>query len=159
MNISDKGLALIKSFEQFRAEAYLDAVGVPTIGWGTTHINGQPVKLGMSCTMEQATQWMLADLAEFENFIQDKVNVPLTQNQFDALCSLVYNIGDENFEESSVLREINQKDYKTAQARFLLWNKAGGKVLRGLSRRRVAEAAMFGPLTADELVQTYHIAV
>lgn len=159
MNISDKGLALIKSFEQFKAEAYLDAVGVPTIGWGTTRIDGQPVKLGMSCTMEQATVWLMHDLQEFENFIQDKVNVPLTQNQFDALCSLVYNIGTTNFASSSVLSMINKKDYKTAQARFLLWNKAGGKVLKGLTRRRVAEAELFGPVSAPELVATYHVIV
>jgi lysozyme len=159
MNISDAGLTLIKSFESFQADAYLDAVGIPTIGYGTTKIDGQPVKLGMTCTMQEATGWLKSDLSKFEDFIQDKVNVPLTQNQFDALCSLVYNIGPGNFQSSSCLLALNQKQYKTAQARFLLWNKAKGKVLKGLSRRRVAEAAMFGPLSSQELIETYHIEV
>jgi lysozyme len=159
MNISDAGVTLIEGFEAFRAEAYLDGVGIPTIGYGTTKIKGEPVKLGMTCTKQEATTWLKDDMNEFENFIQDKVNVPLTQNEFDALCSLVYNIGPGNFEKSSVLIAINQRQFKTAQARFLLWNRAGGQIELGLSRRRVAEAALFGPLTSQELVNTYHIKV
>jgi lysozyme len=159
MNIGDAGLTLIKQFESFRAASYLDGVGIPTIGYGTTHIDGKPVTLGMTCTMQEATTWLQQDMQEFENFIQDKVNVPLTQNEFDALCSLVYNIGPGNFGKSSLLVALNQRQFKTAQARFLLWNRAGGQIELGLSRRRVAEAALFGPLTSQELVDTYHIKV
>lgn len=159
MNISNTGLDLIKRYEQFRSEAYLDAIGVPTIGWGTTRINGERVKLGMTCTKEQAEIWMRSDLQQFENDIQDKVNVPLTQNQFDALCSLVYNIGTTNFSKSSILTNLNLKQYTAAQPRFLLWNKAGGKVLRGLTRRRLDEAVLFGPLSRQQLIDTYHLDV
>jgi lysozyme len=159
MNISDTGLSLIKQFESFRADAYLDAVGIPTIGYGTTRINGQPVKLGMTCTEAQATQYMRSDLQGFEDSIQDKVNVPLTQNQFDALCSLVYNIGVGNFAKSSLLIALNQNSYRIAQARFLLWNKAGGKVLKGLVRRRLAEAELFGPLSQKELIDSFHVEI
>lgn len=159
MNIGDAGLTLIKGFEQFRSDAYLDAVGIPTIGYGTTHIDGQPVKMGTKCTEAQASAWLRSDLDRFEDDIQNALNVPVTQAQFDALCSLVYNIGPTNFKKSSVLSCLNNGDIKTAQARFLLWNKAGGKTLKGLTRRRLAEAVMFGPLSREELIDTFNLDV
>jgi lysozyme len=102
---------------------------------------------------------MRADMEHFENDIQQALNVPVTQPQFDALCSLVYNIGPGNFKKSSVLSCLNSGDVKRAQARFLLWNKAGGKTLRGLTRRRLAEAVMFGPVCREELIDTYNLDV
>ena len=163
MNISQAGIDLIIGSEGFRADSYQDQKNIWTIGYGTTHIGGVPVTEGMVCTPAQAVQWLLADLQYFECQIQDILNVPVTQNQFDALCSLVYNIGPENFRTSSVAKMINQSNYKTAQARFLLWNKIKVKgkyvVDLGLTRRRVREAALFGPLSANELVSVYHVRV
>jgi len=136
---SIKGVNLIKSFEGFRADAYLDAVRVPTIGYGTT----RGVKMGQKITEAQAVALLQKDLEMFENAINRLVKVPLTQNQFDALASFVYNLGETNFAGSTLLKVINNGRFELAPEQFLRWNKAGGKVLNGLTRRRQAEADMF----------------
>lgn len=136
---STKGINLIKSFEGYRANAYLDAVGVPTIGYGTT----RGVKMGQKINESQAVAFLQKDLEMFENAINRLVKVPLTQDQFDALSSFVYNLGETNFAGSTLLKVINQGRYDLAPAQFLRWNKAGGKVLNGLTRRRQAEANLF----------------
>lgn len=136
---SIKGINLIKSFEGFRADAYLDAVRVPTIGYGTT----RGVKMGQKITEAQAVALLQKDLEMFENAINRLVKVPLTQNQFDALASFVYNLGETNFAGSTLLKVINNGRFELAPEQFLRWNKAGGKVLNGLTRRRQAEADMF----------------
>jgi lysozyme len=142
--ISDVGIKLISSFEGTRLKAYDDGVGVWTIGTGTTiYPNGSKVKIGDVCTLEQAKSYFAHDLKRFEASVNNLVKVPLSQNQFDALVSLVYNIGSSNFTYSTLLKKLNAKDYAGAADQFPRWNKGGGKVLKGLVCRRDAERALF----------------
>lgn len=147
MKTSAAGIALIKSFESCRLAAYDDGVGVWTIGWG--HTKG--VKPGDVCTQQQADDWFDEELQEFEGYVNQLVTVPLTQNQFDALVSFTYNVGPdidsdtiaEGLGDSTLLRKLNAGDYFGAAAEFQKWNRAGGQVMRGLTRRREAERALF----------------
>lgn len=159
MNISPQGLALIKQFEGLCLKAYLDPIGIPTIGYGTISIRGKAVKMGMVCTEAQASSWLLEDIQRFENAVNQAVDVPLTQEQFDALVSFTYNLGAGNLRKSTLLRMINARRMVEAQPQFLRWNRAGGKVFKGLTRRRLAEAALFGPHSASELVRLYRLVV
>ncbi len=145
MKVSQRGIDLVKEFEGFRSKAYQDTVGIWTIGYGTTRIDGKPVRPGMTCTREQAEKWLRDDiarhLAEVESAINPKIH--LTQNQVDAIASFVYNVGVTNFKNSTLCRLINENKLEAAAQQFIRWNKAGGKVLEGLTRRRNAEAALF----------------
>ena len=139
MNISAEGLSLIKKFEGCELEAYKDAVGVPTIAYGRT----KNVNMGDTCTQEQAEEWLQEEMNEYEGYINDQVNVVLEQNQFDALVSWTFNLGSTNLKNSTLLKVLNDKDYEGVPAQIKRWNKAGGKVLQGLIRRREAEALLF----------------
>lgn len=144
MNTSQTGIDLIKGFEGKRLVAYDDGVGVWTIGYGTIkYPSGVRVKKGDTCTEAQAETYLKSDLVKFENAINRLVKVPLNQNQFDALASFTYNLGETNLSKSTLLRKLNAKDYKGAADQFLVWNKAGGRVLTGLVRRREAERSLF----------------
>lgn len=143
MKISNTGINLIKGFEDLRLKAYDDGVGVWTIGYGTTSINGVKVKKGDTCTAEQAKAYMAQDLKKFESAVNTAVKVPLNQNQFDALVSLTYNIGIGAFKDSTLLKKLNAKDFKGAAAQFDRWNKGGGKVMQGLVNRRAKERNLF----------------
>lgn len=139
-----KNLNIIKEFEGLRLSAYDDGVGVFTVGYGTTRYpNGVRVKRGDKITLEQAEQYLRHDLSNFEDTVNSLVEVPLTQNQFDALTSLVYNIGSGAFSKSTLLKKLNAKDYKGAADQFLVWNKAGGRTLQGLVNRRTKEKQLF----------------
>lgn len=92
---------------------------------------------------EQAKSYFKHDLAKFEKTVNESVTVPINQNQFDALVSLTYNIGSGAFKNSTLLKKLNKGDYQGAADQFLVWNKAGGKVMKGLVRRREAERALF----------------
>lgn len=141
---SNAGLNLIKGFEGKRTKAYDDGVGVWTIGFGTIkYPNGVRVKKGDVCTDKQAEEYLRNDLAKFEAAINKLVKVPLTQNQFDALASFTYNLGETNLANSTLLKKLNKGDYQGTADQFLLWNKAKGKVLDGLTLRRKAERALF----------------
>lgn len=140
-SVSQKGIDLIKEFEGCKLKAYWDKWGgVWTIGYGWT--NG--VKKGDVWTQAKA-EWMLKDgVVPYARAVSDAVgNAPTTQNQFDAMTCLCYNIGAANFRKSSVLRYHRQGDKTQAAQAFLLWNKSGGKVLTGLTRRRRAEAYLY----------------
>ncbi|MFC2994952.1 lysozyme [Acinetobacter sichuanensis] len=139
---SPAGIDLICSFEGLELKAYNDGVGVWTIGYGTTVINGVKVKKGDTCTVEQAKKYMASDLKKFEAAV-NKVQVPLNQNQFDALVSLTYNIGIGAFADSTLLKKLNVGDYKGAAAQFDVWVKAGGKRMQGLVNRRAVERKLF----------------
>lgn len=144
MKTSNSGISLIKSFEGKRLNAYDDGVGVWTIGFGTIkYPNGVRVKKGDTCTEEQAEVYLKNDLVKFESAINRLVKVPLNQNQFDALASFTYNLGETNLSSSTLLKKLNTKDYKGAADQFERWNKAGGKVMTGLTRRRKAEKELF----------------
>lgn len=144
MKTSQSGINLIKEFEGKRLKAYDDGVGVWTIGFGTIkYPNGVRVKKGDTCTEPQAESYLRNDLVKFENAINRLVKVPLNQNQFDALASFTYNLGETNLSNSTLLRKLNAKDYNGAANEFLKWNRAGGKVMNGLTRRREAERNLF----------------
>ena len=140
MNISNTGIDLIKHFEGCETEAYLCPAGVPTIGYG--HIKG--VQMGDVITETQAHEMLVEELDEYESYINDLVTVSLNQNQFDAMVSWVYNLGGGNLRASTLLKVLNSGDYAGVPAQMMRWNKAGGKVLEGLTRRRQAEADLFG---------------
>lgn len=144
MITSDLGRRFIKSFEKLRLVAYLDAVGIPTIGYG--HIKG--VRMGMACAEEQADDWFAEELSEFEQDAAGMVKVPISQRQFDALISFAYNCGSGALRGSTLLRLLNKSDYVSAANQFKAWDKGtvGGKLvsLPGLTKRRLAEAKIFG---------------
>ena len=159
MITSKAGQDLIKKFEELKLIGYLDPINIPTIGWGTTIMEGRAVRVGEKITVEKAQEYFSKDLAKFENYVRDLVNVPITQPQFDALVSFTYNLGPTNLKKSTLLRLINQGKIAEAQPQFLRWNKAGGKVLKGLTRRRLAEAVLWGPLDAATLIRAYKLVV
>lgn len=140
---SEVCVSMIQAFEGYVGKAYKDAVGVWTIGFGTTRPDGQPVKPGMECTKEQAKEWLLTDLSNFMKRVEPSIKVALEQHQVDAIASFIYNVGTGNFLKSTMLKYINAGMMDHAANEFPKWNKAGGRVLKGLVRRRDAEMRMF----------------
>lgn len=147
MRISEKGIALIKEFEGCRLTAYPDpgTGGAPwTIGYGWTHpVDGKPVKPGMTIDQATADRLLKTGLVSYEQDVSRLVRVKLTQGQFDALVSFVYNLGAMRFSTSTLLRKLNAGDYTGAADEFLRWVSPGTKVEAGLRRRRQAERALF----------------
>ena len=139
MNISAEGLSLIKKFEGCELEAYLCPANVWTIAFGRT----KDVKEGDTCTQEQAEEWLVEEMEEYESYINDQVEVDLEQYQFDALVSWVYNLGPTNLSSSTMLKVLNEEKYNEVPNQIRRWNKAGGNVLDGLTRRREAESLFF----------------
>ena len=139
MKISVEGLTLIKKFEGLELKAYQCAAGVWTIGYGST----KDVKEGDTLTQKEADNLLLHEMQEYEGYIKELVKVPLKQNQFDALVSWVFNLGPANLKASTMLKFLNAGDYHLIPSQIKRWNKANGKVLEGLIRRREAEALMF----------------
>lgn len=137
---SSTGLALTRSFEGLRLEAYQDSVGVWTIGYGHT---GPEVHHGQCISELQAETLLRGDLTSAVRTVQKAASVSLEQHQFDALVDFCFNVGRGNFLGSSLLRYINQREFDSAALQFGLWVHAGGKVVPGLVRRRGAEAALF----------------
>lgn len=151
MNISPKGLELIKSFESCQLTAYPDPAtgGAPwTIGWGHT---GPEVHPGLVWTQEQADQILADDLNKIEQAVSTLIKVAVSQNQFDALVSFAFNTGTdidadtiaEGLGDSTLLNKLNAGDFQGAADEFPKWDRGGGHVLRGLVRRRAAERALF----------------
>lgn len=140
MNISQKGIDLIKNFEGCRLTAYRCPANILTIGYGHT---GSDVVTGQKITQEQAEKLLKSDLLVHCNNVSRLVKVPLTQNQFDALVSFEFNVGYGNFASSTMLKLLNQKKYREAAAQFDRWVYANRKVLAGLVKRRAAEKTLF----------------
>ena len=148
MKINEKGVALIVEFEGYRGEAYLCPAGVWTIGYGST----KGVKPGDRITMFDAKERLKRELVEYEQGVLSALTVPPNDNEFSACVSLAYNIGVAGFRTSSVVKAHNRGDKEAAARAFQLWSKAtiGGvkKTLPGLTRRRMAEAALYlAPVT------------
>ena len=139
MKTSMEGLALIKKFEGCELEAYQCSAGVWTIGYGHT----KEVQKGDVWSQSHAEHMLEVELHEYESYINEYVTVALSQNQFDALVSWVYNLGPANLKASTMLKVLNSGKYEDVPAQIKRWNKAGGKVLEGLIRRREAEACLF----------------
>lgn len=147
MKLSERGEALIKEFESCRLKAYQDGGAVWTIGWG--HTNG--VKEGDTITQAEADSLFDTEIKIYEDGVNDLVEIPLTQNEFDALVSFAYNVGldidtdntAEGLGDSTLLRKLNAGDLEGAANEFPKWSKDNGKVIAGLTRRRLAEQALF----------------
>jgi lysozyme len=145
MKTGERGLALIKEFEGCKLAAYQCPAGIWTIGIGSTHYgDGTPVTKSRTLPTEKAAIALLAaTIGQYEKAV-NAVYAELTQNEFDALVCLCYNIGAGNFASSTLVKMLNAGEAKEEVAKqFVRWNKAGGKVMAGLTRRREAEAALF----------------
>jgi GH24 family phage-related lysozyme (muramidase) len=143
--VSTRGLALIRSFEGCKLKAYKDAAGVWTIGYGTTRIAGKPVKPSLTISQAEAEILLQHQVAEHWNAAEKHILYAneLAQDQIDALASFVYNVGVTAFKESTLLKLLNKGQDDHVADEFLKWTKAGGKILRGLIRRRKAERELF----------------
>lgn len=146
MKTSERGIDLIKRFEELRLEAYLCPAGVWTIGYGATKVDGKPVKKGMELeSEEQADELLALDIAAREKTVAKLVKVPLTQGEFDALVSFEFNTGA--LAQSTLLKLLNAGDRTAAADQFPRWNKGTVKsrkvTLAGLTRRRRDERALF----------------
>ncbi len=145
MKISNKGLELIKEFEGFSANAYLCPAKIPTIGYGNTFWeDGRKVRIGEQISKSKALE-LLEFVAnkDFADKIFPFIEVSISQNQFDAMVSLAYNIGVGAFSNSTLLKRVNAKDFLGAANEFLKWDKSNGKPLLGLTRRRQREKELF----------------
>ena len=152
MNISQQGIDLIKHYESCSLTEYSDSVGIKTIGYGHT---GTDVYAGQTISQDEANQLLLDDLLSFENMLNDRLEVELQQYQFDALMSFLFNVGpgaagvkDGLFSlrsggSSTLWKMVQSSDFSSASQQFLLWNRAGGQVLRGLTYRRQSESILF----------------
>lgn len=146
MDISQKGLDLIKEFEGLRLKPYRDVAGVPTIGWGSTYYrDNKKVTMNDNPITEDEANSLLAYIAnkDFGSFINKVVKVELNQNQFDALVSFAYNLGNGNLQNSTLLKKINSGDFIGASNEFIKWNKVGKTELAGLTKRREKEKKLF----------------
>ena len=139
MSPSDALIDFLKGWESLRLSAYLDAVGVPTIGYGRT----ADVQMGDTCTAEQAEKWLRDEVDETWHAIDQFIRQTLAQHEMDAVVSLTYNVGVGAISKSTLLSRLNNGDFGSAADEFLRWNRAGGKVLAGLTKRRKAERAIF----------------
>lgn len=134
------GLTVLKHYEGCRLKAYQDSVGVWTIGYGDT----ENVLPGMTITQEEAEDRLERRLdRDFEPGVRAAITAGMRQEQFDAMVCLAYNIGVSAFAKSTLVKLFNAGDIQLAADQFLRWDKAGGKSLKGLRRRRAAERALF----------------
>ena len=139
MNISQEGLSLIKKFEGCRLESYKCSANVLTIGYGHT---GGVLETDV-ITQDIANELLQEDISKFEKYVSDNVIVELNQSQFDALVAWTFNLGVGNLRSSTMLKKLNETDYVSIPSEMKRWNKAAGKTLDGLIRRRLAESLLF----------------
>ena len=137
--LSKAGIDLIKRFEGLRLATYLDAVGVPTIGYGHT----RTVQTGQKITEAQAEALLKGDVTRFENAVNALVKVEINQHEFDALVSFAFNVGADALRRSTLLRMLNDGQRQAAADQFWRWDKAGGRTLAGLKTRRAEERNLF----------------
>lgn len=140
LRINEAGKALIKEFEGLRLKGYLCPAGVPTVGYGHT---GPDVKVGMVITEAEADRLLDCDLERFEKAVARMVTMQTSDNQFSALVSFAYNLGENALRNSTLLKRHNSGDHTGAADEFEKWVFAGGKRLAGLMRRRAAEARLY----------------
>lgn len=141
-HIHQEGFELLTTFEKCKLTAYDDGGGVWTIGYGHTGNNVVP---GMTISQTQAEEWLRVDLEKFESYVEDAVEVQLNDRQFSALVCFCFNVGPgtDGFGGSTLLKLLNEGDYQGAANQFPVWNKVNGEPWLGLTRRRLAERALF----------------
>lgn len=145
MKINDKGIALIKSFEGCKLKAYQDSVGIWTVGYGATfYQDGSKIKSGDTLTQQQADELLSYHVDLFAEKVKPLIKGELSDNQFSALVSFAFNLGAGALSKSTLLKKVNANpEDESIRAEFAKWDKAGGKQLRGLTRRRKAEADIY----------------
>jgi lysozyme len=156
--LTERGAKLIQHFEgclqphNGKFKSYLCPANVRTIGWGSTgHPHGKhKIDANTIWTAEECHAAFLSDMESFERDVRKAVRVPLTDYQFDALVSFTYNVGSGNLNKSTLLRHVNEGNFADAAREFKKWNKAGGKELKGLTRRRNSEAVVFAGLSDND---------
>lgn len=154
MKTSRLGLDFIIAREALKTRAYLDGGGVWTIGVGHTAAAGPPIPVkGMTITFQEAKDLFARDLVNYESAVSKACMRAPNQNQFDAMVSLCFNIGQKGFAGSSVVRNFNAGNLKAAATSFLLWNKDNGKIVQGLVNRRELERDLFLTAAAEAAVQ------
>ena len=140
IKINQAGIDLVKEFEGGPyLKPYLCPAKIWTIGYGHT----RTVRSGMEITAEQAEALLVEDMQSVQNFIRRLVSVKLNENEFSALCSFAYNVGVGNLESSTLLKLLNRGWYEQVPAQLMRWNRIGGEVAGGLTRRRAAEGKLW----------------
>lgn len=142
-HISQQGLALIKRFEGFSPTIYFDAAGLPTIGYGHLLRPGEAEMFARGISEEAGIALLIKDVQKAEQAVLRLVHVPLSEGQFDALVSFTFNLGSGALQRSTLRRKVNREEHADVPPEFMRWVWAGGKKLRGLIRRRDAEAALY----------------
>ena len=145
-HITKNGIDLIKSFEGFESEIYLDAAGLPTIGYGHLIRKGEHKMFENGISEAAGEALLIKDVLAAENAVLRLINVPLTDGQFDALVSFTFNLGGGALQRSTLRRKVNREEHEDVPREFLRWVWAGGRKLKGLVRRREAEAILYQAL-------------
>ena len=145
MKVNQEGLDIIKHFEGYSSTVYADPIGIPTIGFGSIwDKEGNRLTMDHEPITEQEGEFLLVrELKHVESAIARLIRVELTENQFSAIASLTFNIGSGRLKSSTLRAKINRGDYSGASAEFPKWRRAGGRILKGLVRRRKAERELF----------------
>jgi len=145
MKITQVGIDLIKRFEGCRLKSYQDSVGIWTIGYGATYYqDGRKVKQGEQITQQEADALLLFHVTQFSKGVAPLIHSVINDNQFSALVSFAFNVGIKNLMKSTLLKKVNADPTDPEIAhQFTLWNKAGGRVLAGLTARRKAESRLY----------------
>ncbi|WP_428329054.1 lysozyme [Mucilaginibacter sp.] len=154
MKIDKEGRDFIYKHEGVRLKAYLDVAGVPTIGVGFTYYpGGKKVAIGDTITQAQCDSMFTAIVASYEQAVTKAVKIPINQHQFNSLVSFSFNVGNEALAKSTLLKLINTKSsFDLIKSAFLMWDKAGGKIVQDLLQRRKDEAALYNKSSTDETV-------
>lgn len=142
-HITKNGINLIKAFEGFEPEIYLDAAGLPTIGYGHLIRKGEHKMFENGISEAAGEALLIKDVLAAENAVLRLINVPLTDGQFDALVSFTFNLGGGALQRSTLRRKVNREEHADVPREFLRWVWAGGRKLKGLVRRREAEAIFY----------------
>ena len=145
--VSEEGINLIKRFEGFSETVYICPAGYPTIGYGHVVLGNEMESFAEEISEEQATDLLRQDVAIAEHAVVQHINVPLTNGQFDALVSFTFNLGSGALQRSTLRRKLNRQEYRLAAKEFGRWVWADGKKLKGLIRRRQAEAELFNTIS------------
>ena len=144
MRTNEAGLDLIKHYEGKRLKSYLCPANHWTVGYGAIrYFDGEPVPPNVTITEQEADDLLRRDLIDTEDFVSRLVRVPLTEHQFSAPVSLVFNIGAGNFQRSQIRQRVNRKDYDGAASIWWQWRRGGGRILPGLVKRRESERQLW----------------
>lgn len=142
-HITNNGLSLVKKFEGFSSQIYLDAAGLPTIGYGHLLRPGEAEMFKGGISEAAGEALLIKDVGIAERAVLRLIDVPLTDGQFDALVSFTFNLGSGALQRSTLRRKVNREEHDEVPAEFMRWVWAGGRKLRGLVRRREAEVALY----------------